>query len=200
MIEFDDSRVEPVRAFLKRLGALRDGDTYLIYKVVSQSFKVIHAQADAAHLVAAIGFLFTGSPADFDTCDPREALSVAKLIFLESDPEHGAKSLLFEHTERIMWIAPRRGESRRPWSHYIDFERDHLALLGGRLLFLRIVEVLTAPYTPQADWADSISAVQLLEMLPHWIRPDVIRKGIEGRRHWQCWADGADRFERQKGR
>ena len=186
MIDFEHERRLKVAKFLPRSACAPGTDHGLepIYKTLAQSFKVISLQRAMAPLVGALGFLFTGRPANFQRLNPEQALTLAERLFARPFMD-GTGGLLLRHAKAVLSVAPRpctRGKGAG--SGYVDFEDSHLTLIGGSYLFHAIVTALVQPYVEPSPVTHQ---QRVAAEVAYWMKPDVIEAAIEGRRAWPEW-------------
>lgn len=185
MIRLPPARLHRAREFLRnhRLASPEE----LVHRTLAQSLKVGFARLLVARCIGAIGYLLTGEPKAFDDLDVPEARKLAVQLFRR-------EGLLYKHAVRVLGAKPkmvRRG--------YIDWERHHLVLLGGRELFVGIVRAMTSPVVMPGKTKGVLTWEQASFLdLSMWVRADVAAKAIEGREHWQEWERAADRPERER--
>ena len=185
MIDFDEERRARVRKFL---GERRFTDGFLgVCKILSQSYKVDSFRDEAARFVGAIGFLFTGEPTAFETIGAAEALALADRLFTQPE-EDGRGGLLLRHAREVLSVVPSNRKG------YVDFEKDHVTLLGGWYLFQTVVTALVEPYVERTAAQTSVN--MLATDVRFWIRSDVIAAGTKGRPAWPEWRSLATHHER----
>jgi hypothetical protein len=185
MIDLPLERVEKVRAFLAEVST---GDLWRFeatHRAPAQSYQVYTAQIMVARYIGAMSYLLIGEPSGFDDLGPDDGMPLATRLFIrDSDKEPGTptRGLLYEHAHQVLTLEPMRMDS------YIDLEAGHLTLLGGELLFGRIVEAMVTPYHERPEGDDvPTDAESVFRKLSSWLTPGVIAIATRERRHWSDW-------------
>ncbi len=188
MIEFPAARIEKVKKYLAATSRYEDEVRFeSVHRTLSQSLKVHHSQIAAAQYIGAIGYLFTGEPEEFDHLDAVSGMEVAARIFHRGERKTLSRSLLFDHAFQVLNVVP-ASEDRG----YVDFESAHLTLLGGELLFGRIVEALVTPYVEPPNGAMSFAQATFRDC-SFWMTNTAIERAIRKARHWPDWDTAAMR-------
>ncbi len=199
MIEFPEDRVERVRKLIESYDPGEDDSYAPIHKVLSQSFKAVRLKHDGIRMMAAISYLFTGEPEDLEVTDVEVGRRLAVRLFGGEKRLGADQDLLLRHALRLLAVEPaEKGRNEG----YIDYEDEHLTLIGGFTLLLCIVRALVAPYEPRdARNPGMLTSKQIvLTDLAMWLRRDVIRAALDaGYRHWPFWDEYLLRGSRRGG-
>ena len=189
MIEFPMARIERVRAFLAHLED-DDGVYERVHRVLAQSYKAGRCADDVAGLIGALSYLLTGEPEEFARLGKEDGLRLAERLLIDGVRRTASRSLLLDHARTVLTVEPVGG--RR--SSYIDYEADHLVLLGGRDLFFRVVEALTRPYREFGGFMEYWEATT--HDLAMWVRPEVVDRALADEpRRWKVWDDWRRRHQ-----
>lgn len=179
MIAFLPERITRVREYLDRHDWQGDAGSNLVRKVLSQSYKVQAAVRTVAECIGAMAYLLTGEPEEFENLPVAKALELAERLFKEPEratPDEPARGgLLLVHARRVLTAQPR---PQPPDIGYVDWEDEHLVLLGGRELFLQIVRAMTALSVGRNRSHPNTPAQALVVDAALWIRPEVLRRAF----------------------